>query len=69
MHYIRETTNIWALSLNFIYKMKRKYHEIGSEGAGGGMEKKPTTLRTLAKIPTFIESTQFFTKCFHYVEG
>lgn len=54
MHYIRESTNIWAMSLIFIYKTKRKYLEIGSEGAGGGKEKKPTTLRTLAKIPTFI---------------
>lgn len=69
MHYIRENTNIWAMSLIFIYKTKRKYLEIGSEGAGGGKEKKSTTLRTLAKIPTFIENTQFFPKCFHYVEG
>lgn len=71
MHYIRETTNIWALSLIFIYKMKGKDPEIGSEGKKKKKkkEKRPTILRTLAKIPTFIENTQFFPKCFHYVEG
>lgn len=39
MHYIRETTNIWALSLIFIYKMKGKDPEIGSEGKKKEKEK------------------------------
>lgn len=38
---IRETANIWALSLIFIYKMKGKDPEIGSEGKKKGGEKKP----------------------------
>lgn len=37
---IRETANIWALSLIFIYKMKGKDPEIGSEGKKKGGEKK-----------------------------
>lgn len=66
---IRETTNIWVLSLNLIYKIKGKVPEIGSEGKKK-KKKNATTLRTLAKTPTFIfENTQFFPECFHYVEG
>lgn len=54
--------------------MKGKDPEIGSEGkkkrrGKKNREKKPTTLRTLARIPILIfENTQFFPKCFHYVE-
>lgn len=55
--------------------MKGKDPEIGSEGKKKGgeekknREKKPTTLRTLARIPILIfENTQFFPKCFHCVE-
>lgn len=66
---IRATANIWALSLIFIYKMKGKDPEIGSEGKKR-KKKTLTTLRTLAKTPPFIfENTQFFPKCFHYTEG
>lgn len=62
---IRETANIWALSLIFISKMKEKDPEIGSEGK----KPNPTILRTLAKTSTFIfKNTQFLPKCSHYVE-
>lgn len=44
---IRETANIWALSLIFIYKMKGKDPEIGSEGKKKGGEEKKTERKNL----------------------